>query len=53
MALAQLCLTIKVAPKLHPYKFRFYAFIVDHRARPGSAEEACFVKKQLQSWGIQ
>lgn len=52
MALAHLCLTIKVAPELHPYNFRFYAFIVDHRARPGSAEEACFVKKQLQSWGL-
>ena len=54
MALARLCAELKKLPKeLQRWNFRFTAFIVDHRARPNSSNEACFVRNQLQSWGIQ
>lgn len=54
MALARLCAELKKLPKeLQKWNFHFTAFIVDHRARPNSSNEAYFVRNQLQTWGIQ
>ncbi len=50
MALARLC----IGPKNSGTKrfIDFHAFIVDHKARAGSTEEAKLVASRLQEWGI-
>lgn len=50
MALARLC----IGPKNSDPKrlVGFHAFIVDHKARAGSTEEAKLVASRLQKWGI-
>ncbi|KAL6719362.1 hypothetical protein ACLMJK_003601 [Lecanora helva] len=48
MALAKLCALLREDPFVRQtYRFRFKAFIVDHRAREGSREEASMVQKSL------
>ncbi|KAI9717227.1 MAG: hypothetical protein M1835_004145, partial [Candelina submexicana] len=47
MALAKLCVDLqKSQPQI--YRPRFYAFIVDHKARSGSGIEAKLVAKRLK-----
>ena len=54
MALASLCNRLITAPdRSTPWTSRFHAFVVDHQARLGSANEAHGVKEQLQTWGIR
>ena len=52
MALAKLCCMLQEYPFARQiYGFRFKAFIVDHRAREGSTEEANIVKDRLSRMG--
>ncbi len=49
MALARLC----IGPKSTTRPLvDFHAFIVDHRARVGSTEEAKLVASRLEEWGM-
>ena len=49
MALARLC----VGPKNNnKHSVDLHAFIVDHRARAGSADDAKLVASWLQGWGM-
>ena len=49
MALARLCSGPKTNTK---HSVDFHAFIVDHKARAGSAEEAKLVASRLQKLGM-
>lgn len=52
MALAQLCASLEqYQPANRLFNFDFSAFIVDHNARKGSAEEAERVRKRLKAMG--
>ena len=52
MALAKLCSMLQEHPFARQmYGFHFKAFIVDHKAREGSAEEANVVKDGLNHMG--
>jgi hypothetical protein len=51
MALAYLCSTIQTLPSaaVDNVRFRFHPFIVDHKAREGSTEEAHKVAQNLKA----
>ena len=51
MALAALCVNLK-ARKRKTFRPVFHAFIVDHKARPGSHEEAATVASRLKRSGM-
>jgi len=50
MALAKLCVELRKSRR-YTYKPNFHAFIVDHRARPGSGKEANLVARRLSEIG--
>jgi len=50
MALAKLCVDLKNSRR-YTYRPRFHAFIVDHKARPGSGKEAKLVARRLSEIG--
>ena len=50
MALATLCRKLQQRGR-HLIRPRFHAFVVDHKARPGSGEEAAVVASRLNQMG--
>lgn len=50
MALAKLCVELRKSRR-YTYKPNFHAFIVDHKARPGSGKEADLVARRLTEIG--
>lgn len=56
MALVKLCCQLKDFREQYPVLqfFRLHAFIVDHKARPGSTDEAKRVRKWLhEQFGLR
>jgi len=51
MALAKLCMELRKSRR-YTYKPNFHAFIVDHKARPGSGKEANLVARRLSEIGM-
>ena len=53
MALASLCIDLaRYPPAKQRWDFEFIPFVVDHKAREGSSEEAERVRRRLWSLGI-
>ena len=50
MALTTLCLELSRSPGLS--SLQFHAFIVDHKARDGSADEAQLVANRVRALGM-